>query len=118
MPTAQSLAKNIGQGSLRPKEYEVGLISTYPHTIELAEQVALECQKAGADPAMWLDTDALFYGQFKNYPNENLEKVSAHCVGLLDYVNSYVWLGGPEGPARTRPGAAGTVAAPGPGGAP
>src|SRR3989304_8365917 len=103
MPTAQSLAKNIGQGSLRPKEAEVVLISTYPQTIELAEQVALECQKAGADPAMWLDTDALFYAQFKNYPNENLEKVSAHCVGLLDYVNSYVWLGGPKDPAGMRP---------------
>jgi len=102
MPTAQSLAKSIVQGSLRPKEYEVVLISTYPHTIELAEQVALECQKAGADPAMWLDTDALFYGQFKNYPDENLEKVSAHCVGLLDYVNSYVWLGGPKDPAGMR----------------
>ncbi len=75
------------------------MISTYPHTIELAEQVALECQKAGADPAMWLDTDAVFYGQFKNYSEESLRRVSAHCVGLLDYVDSYVWLFGPRDPA-------------------
>lgn len=85
--------------SLRPKEHEVVLISTFPHTIELAEHAALECQKAGADPAIWLETDAMFYGQFKNYSKESLHRVSGHCVGLLDYVNSYIWLHGPRDPA-------------------
>ena len=102
MPSAQQLAKSIVNASLRPKEYEVVLISTYPHTIDLAENVALECQKAGADPAIFLDTDAVFYGQYKNYSNENLSRVSAHCVGLLDYVRSYVWLGGPKDPSPMR----------------
>jgi leucyl aminopeptidase (aminopeptidase T) len=99
MVSTQSLAKSIVKGSLRPKEDEVVLISTYPHTIDLAEQAALECQKVGADPAIWLDTDALFYGNFKNYSEESLRRVSGHCVGLLDYVNSYIWLGGPRNPA-------------------
>src|SRR3989441_11605890 len=99
MVSSQSLAKSIVKGSLRPKPDEVVLISTYPHTIELAEATALECQKAGADPALWLDTDALFYGNFKNYSVESLHRVSGHCVGLLDYVNSYVWLNGPRNPA-------------------
>lgn len=102
MVTTQGLARSIVRDSLRPKPYEVVLISTYPHTVDLAEQVALECQRAGADPAMWLDTDAAFYGQFKNYSKENLERVSAHCVGLLDYVQSYVWLGGPKDPTPMR----------------
>src|SRR5256885_11751575 len=99
MVSSQSLAKSIVKGSLRPKPDEVVLISTYPHTIELAEATALECQKAGADPALWLDTDALFYGNFKNYSVESLHRVSGHCVGLLDYVNSYGWLNGPRNPA-------------------
>ncbi len=99
MVSSQSLAKSIVKGSLRPKPDEVVLISTYPHTIELAEATALECQKAGADPALWLDTDALFYGNFKNYSVESLHRVSGHCVGLLDYVNSYIWLNGPRNPA-------------------
>ena len=97
--SSQTLAKSIVKGSLRPKPDEVVLISTYPHTIELAEQTALECQKAGADPALWLETDALFYGNFKNYSVESLHRVSGHCVGLLDYVNSYVWFFGPRNPA-------------------
>src|SRR2546430_12087127 len=67
--------------------------------MELGEQTALECQKAGADPALWLETDALFYGNFKNYSVESLHQVSGHCVGLLDYVNSYIWFFGPRNPA-------------------
>ncbi|MBI4415737.1 MAG: aminopeptidase [Euryarchaeota archaeon] len=95
----QRLGKHIVRDSLRPKEYEPVLVSCGPHTIELAEQVALECQKVGADPALWLDTDTMFYGQFKNYTAENLKRVSAHCVGLLDYVTAYVWLGGVRDPS-------------------
>lgn len=99
MATLQNLAKSIVKESLRPKPDEIVLISTYPHTIELAEQTALECQKAGADPALWLETDGLFYGNFKNYSAEDLHRVSGHCLGLLDYVNSYIWFPGPRNPA-------------------
>ena len=104
MVSVEKIARSIVRDSLRPKEYEPVIISTYPHTMELAELVALECQKAGADPLVVLDTDRLFYGQFKNYSDENLKKGSSHCVGLLEYVRSYVWLGGPRDPgpmART-----------------
>lgn len=106
MVTTERLARSIVRGSLRPKEFEPVVISTYPHTIELAEQITLECQKLGADPLMVLDTDKAFYAQFKNYSDENLRTCSAHCTGLLDYVRSYVWLGGPRDPgpmARTPP---------------
>ena len=105
MATVSQLAKSIVHSSLRPKEYEVLAISTYPHTIDLAEQVALESQKAGADPLILLDTDAVFYGQYKNYSLENLRKTSGHCLGLAEYVRSYVWLGGPKdpGPMATTP---------------
>ena len=99
MVSVERLGRSIVRGSLRPKEYEAVVISTYPHTIELAEQIALECQKVGADPLMVLDTDKAFYGQFKNYADENLRTCSAHCLGLAEYVRSYVWLGGPRDPA-------------------
>ncbi len=99
MVTAQTLARSIVRDSLRPKEYEPVLISTYPHTIELAEEITLECQKLGADPLMLLDTDKAFYGQFRNFSDENLRKCSSHCTGLLEYARSYVWLGGPRDPA-------------------
>lgn len=99
MVTAERLARSIVRHSLRPKEYESIIISTYPHTIDLAEQVTLECQKLGADPLTVLDTDATFYGGLKNFSEENLKTCSSHCTGLLEYVRSYVWLGGPRDPA-------------------
>ncbi len=98
MVTTQRLARAIVRESLRPKEFESVIVSTYPHTLDLAEQVALECQKAGADPFIVLDTDKLFYEQFRNYSDENLRRVSAHCVGIAEYAQSYVWLGGPKDP--------------------
>ena len=100
MVTLSKVAKSVVHDSLRPKPDEVVLISAFPHSIELAEDIGLECQKAGADPAIFLDTDALHYEQFKNYPIEAIRKTSAHCLGLLDYVNSYVWLVGPKDPSR------------------
>src|SRR3990172_566014 len=100
LPTVQQLAKSIVKDSLRAKECEVVTISTYPHTIELAEQVALACQKAGADPITLLETDEGFYGQYKNYSLENLRKTSGHCLGLAAYTQSYIWLGGPKDPGR------------------
>lgn len=98
MVAVERLAESIVRESLRPREYEVVVISTYPHTTDLAEQVALECQRAGADPLILLDTDAVFYGQFDNYSLESLRTTSAHCLGLAEYTDSYVWLGGPKDP--------------------
>ena len=102
MVTVARLARNIVHDSLRPKEYEPVIVSTYPHTLELAEHVGLECQKAGADPFVVLETDRLYYGQFKNYSEENLKRVSAHCLGLAEYTRSYVWFGGPRDPGPMR----------------
>jgi len=93
------MAKCIVRGSLRPRENEPVVVSTYPHTIELAEEIVLECQRLGADPLIVLDTDATFYGQFRNYSIRNLKRPSAHCLGLLDYTRAYVWLKGPKDPA-------------------
>ncbi|HYM40196.1 MAG TPA: aminopeptidase, partial [Thermoplasmata archaeon] len=58
----------------------------------------LECQKLGADPILALDTDRIFYGQFKNFTEENLRRTSAHCLGIAEYAQSYVYLGGPKDP--------------------
>ncbi len=99
MPTASSIAKSIVSQSLRPKPDEVVLIAAYPHSLDVAEAVALECQKAGADPGIFLTTDAMFYGQYKNYTTDSLRQVSGHCVGPLEYVDSYVWFAGPKDPA-------------------
>lgn len=93
-----SVAKAVVHDVLRIKENEPVLISAAEHTRELATEVALECFKAGADPAMLYENDDYFYGQFKYLTDDQLRTTSAHCLGLLDYVKSYVWLGGAKDP--------------------
>lgn len=100
--TMPNIARSIIRDSLRTKPDEPIIIQAGAHTIDLASQVAIEAFKAGADPAILLETDDVFYGQFKHLTEEQLRKTSAHCLGIADYVRSYVWIGGVENPAPMR----------------
>jgi aminopeptidase len=81
---------------------DVVVITTYPHTIPLANALALECYKQDADPLIVLDTDEVFYGHLKILSEESLKTTSKHCLGLADYTKFYIWLGGPEDPGPMR----------------
>jgi len=94
-----NIAQSVVRECLRLKEDEPVIISTYPHTMEMANQLSLECYKVGADPLIQLETDEWFYGQFKHLTIEQLRKTSKHCLGLNDYVTAYISLGGPKNPA-------------------
>lgn len=78
------------------------MIQAGRHTVDLATQVALEAFKVGADPAILYEDDDYFYGQFKHLTEDQLRKTSAHCLGIADYAQSYVWIGGVEDPAPMR----------------
>ena len=97
-----NVARSIIRESLQAKPNEPIMIQAGTHTVDLATQVALEAYKVGADPAILLETDEVFYGQFKHLNEEQLRQTSAHCLGIADYVRSYVWIGGVEDPAPMR----------------
>ena len=97
--TVANIAQSVVRECLRLKEDEPVIITTYPHTMDLADQLAIECYKVGADPFIQLETDEWFYGQFKHLTIEQLRKTSKHCLGLNDYVTAYISLGGPKDPA-------------------
>ncbi len=92
------IAQSIVKDCLRVSEYEPVIISTYPHTMDLANEIAIECYKVGADPLIQLETDEWFYGQFKHLTVDQLRKTSKHCLGLNEYVTAYIGLGGPKDP--------------------
>jgi leucyl aminopeptidase (aminopeptidase T) len=77
---------------------DVVVISTYDHTIPLANAMALECYRRDADPLVVLDTDEVFYGHLNLLSEESLKTTSKHCLGLADYTKYYIWLGGPVNP--------------------
>src|SRR3989442_1549408 len=94
-----SVARTVVKDVLRIKENEPVLISAAEHTVDLATEVALECYKVGADPAILYQNDALYYGQFKHLSEDQLRLTSAHCLGLAEYVRSYVDLSAAKDPA-------------------
>jgi len=97
-----NIARSIIRDSLRVKEDEPVIIQAGAHTVDLATQVALEAFKVGADPAILFENDDFFYGQFKHLTEAQLRKTSAHCLGIADYVKSYVYIGGVENPEPMR----------------
>ena len=97
-----NIARSIIRDSLRTQPDEPIIIQAGTHTVDLAAQVAIEAYKAGADPAILVENDDVFYSQFKYLTEEQLRKTSAHCLGIADYVRSYVWIGGVENPAAMR----------------
>jgi aminopeptidase len=105
MKTIEQMAKTLVNESLKIKKEDVVVVSTYQHTIDLANAVAMECFKKGADVLMTLDTDDVFYGHLKVLSKANLKATSAHCLGLAEYTNVNIFIGGPEdpGPMKTIP---------------
>jgi len=92
------IAQSIVRECLRLKEDEPVIITTYPHTMDLANEIAIECYKVGADPLIQLETDEWFYGQFKHLSVEQLRRTSKHCLGINEYATAYIGLGGPKDP--------------------
>ncbi len=94
-----SVARTVVRDVLRVKENEPVLISAAEHTVDLATEVALEAFKVGADPAIFYQNDEFFYGQFKHLTEDQLRLTSAHCLGLAEYVRSFVWLSATKDPS-------------------
>ncbi len=97
--TEERIASRVVNECLGIGAGDVVVISTFPHTIPLANAIAMECYKQDADPLTVLDTDDVFYGHLRTLSEESLKNTSEHCLGLADYVKYYVWLGGPEDPS-------------------
>ncbi len=95
----ERIASRVVNECLGIKAGDVVVISTFPHTIPLANAIAMECYRQDADPLTVLDTDDVFYGHMEALSEDSLKTTSHHCLGLADYVKYYVWLGGPEDPS-------------------
>jgi aminopeptidase len=102
MKLVDQIAKTLVRESLGIKKEDVVVIGTYPHTIDMANAIAMECFKKGADVLMTLDTDEVFYGHLKVLSKANLRTTSAHCLGLAEYTSVNIFIGGPEDPSEMK----------------
>lgn len=99
MPT---LAENAVKNCLRIRPDDNVTIFCYPHTLSLAEDLAVECFKIGADAALSLYTDRFYAAYMKYLSAESLRDPSAFCRGFSNMSTATFWVGAVEDPAVFR----------------
>ena len=94
----KKMADTIVNKCLKVGKKDIVIVSTYQHTVDLAEEIAMACFDREADVLTILDTDRVFYHHLRVLPESNLKKTSAHCMGLSRYSTVNIFIGGPEDP--------------------
>ena len=98
MITQAEIARKIVQNCLKVKPDEQVQISTYQHTLQMAEALAIECYKAGALPYILLDTDTLFRAILGEIPHAYLSKTPHYLLAASQRLDTIINTGGPEDP--------------------
>jgi len=97
-----NLAANLVQRCLRIRPEDNVTIFFYPHTQDLAEDIAVECFRAGADALLNLYTDRYYEAYMRLLTAESLRKPSVFCRGLTELSTAEFWLGALYDPAIFR----------------
>jgi len=105
------LAQKVVQTSLRIQPDDQVLITTWQHTLPLAEALALEVMRADAVPLLRLLTDNIYRAAIGEIAEHTLRKTPEHLLSAYDSVSAVVDLGGPENPRVFELSAAGKGAA-------
>ena len=100
--TMPSIAANLVHRNLRIRPDDNVTVFSYPHTIELAEDIAAECFKVGADVLLNLYTDRYYESYMTVMSEEALRKPSVFCRGLTELSSAEFWLGALYDPAVYR----------------
>ncbi len=96
------LAENLVRDCLKIRPDDNVTVFFYPQIQELADDIAVECSKVGADVLLTSYTDR-YYEAFMKYQSvESLRKPSVFCRGLAELATAQFWLGGLYDPAVFR----------------
>lgn len=92
-PVASQIIKclRIGKG-------DVVLIHSWKHTIELAEEIAAECYRVGADPLISLQTDYLLRRLAEEASEDELKEVPRSLLTLYNSITVCIIMSGPDDP--------------------
>lgn len=96
------LAATLVASCLRIRPDDNVTIFFYPHNTAMAEDIATECFKAGADVLLDLYTDAFYTSYMKYLSVESLKQPSAYCRGLGELSTAQFWVGGASDPSMFR----------------
>jgi leucyl aminopeptidase (aminopeptidase T) len=94
----EELAKTVVRDSLRIDSNDVVTITTWDHTIDVANALAVECFKQGADAFINLWTDEYYYGLLRELSEESLGEPSKICEAFTEAETATINMFGPRNP--------------------
>lgn len=94
----EELAKTVVKDALRVDSSDAVIILTWDHTIDVANTMAAECFKQGADAMMNLWTDEFYYGFLRELSEKSLRGCSKICEGLTEAETATIYMFGPKNP--------------------
>jgi leucyl aminopeptidase (aminopeptidase T) len=94
-----SLAKSVVNDCLRITEKDNVTILLWPHHLPLAEDIAEECFKKGADVLLNLATDRYLTSYLRFLSVESLKQPSVFCKALTESSTAEIFLGGTYDPS-------------------
>ncbi|NWG10906.1 aminopeptidase [Candidatus Bathyarchaeota archaeon] len=94
----EELAKIVVRDSLKINPNDVVTITTWDHTIDVANAMAVECFKRGADAMISLWTDEYYYGILRELSEESLKIPSKICEAFTEAETATINMFGPKNP--------------------
>jgi leucyl aminopeptidase (aminopeptidase T) len=95
----EKLAKTVVKDALKVNSNDVVTITTWDHTIEVANALAVECFKQGADAMLSLWTDEYYYSLLSDLSEESLRGPSKICQAFTEAETATVTMFGPKNPS-------------------
>ncbi len=92
------LADLVVNKCLRVTERDNVTVFLYPRHIKLAEEIAHECFRRGADVLLNLYTDQYYLSYMNELSADSLREPSVFCKALSEYSTAQVWMEGVEDP--------------------
>src|SRR5262249_40056396 len=74
-------------------------IYSFPHTLDYANALALEVEKAGGVSTRLLETDEFFWGYLSEIPEAQYSRKQRALLSLLEETDIQIRLGGPKDPS-------------------
>lgn len=104
--TSPPFVERVVKNCLRINKEDKVWISTWRHTVDLAEALAVECDKLGAQVDIDFTTDELWYNHIFNSQIDRLETPNSFELTLAGVATARIFITGPENPERLREGSA------------
>jgi leucyl aminopeptidase (aminopeptidase T) len=94
----EEFAKIVAKDSLNVDPSDVVVVTTWDHTIDVANALVVECFRRGADAMMSLWTDEYYYGLLRELSAESLGVCSRICEAFTEAETATVNMFGPKNP--------------------